>query len=199
LYDRALRNFLLKKHKQAAVNCEKALEALAEDDSLHLNVWTLYLNIACTLLSSHSHTLLNLPNTTSVTSSCQSIWQKLVQDNPHQVDPKLISAYLVMVIKLKEYKVARDCAEAWFASLSDDVKGEYEQVIELYVGCILPAVGDYESAHVFLEYNTMLNDMKKKKEEEEKEKERKRNELEEKERQERELQQQRELQEKELQ
>ncbi|KAI7897494.1 uncharacterized protein BX663DRAFT_528151 [Cokeromyces recurvatus] len=161
LYEKALRYFLLKKYKLAATTCDKALCALIENDPLEFNVWTLYLNITFTLLSTKSRSSLNSENTITITETCCSIWKKLIDNNPLQVDPRLISAYLIMVIKLNEYKVARDSIEEWFASLPNDDTKEYEHIVELYIRCILPALEDYESARVFLEYNTVLTNKKK--------------------------------------
>lgn len=68
--------------------------------------------------------------------------------------------------------VGREIAEEWFASLSDLVlddiangrqsDDEYIEIVQFYTSHILPGMNDFESANIFLEYNLVLSDSKKK-------------------------------------
>ena len=91
-------------------------------------------------------------------------------------DSLLTNAYsIAMSIQLNQLSVARNIAEEWFASLSDEVMDHisanrdqdqitegYNKVVELYVGRTLPRMHDFESANTFLDYNSVLTDSKKK-------------------------------------
>lgn len=104
LYDKALRSYLLTKYVPAANTCNKAIAALTKDDdeTLRLNIWTLYLNIASTLLVGASQ----LPSTklfgiedkkaTSFGEVCTAIWNKLNTEGYSEneyIDPRLVSAW----------------------------------------------------------------------------------------------------------
>lgn len=75
-------------------------------------------------------------------------------------------------LKLDQASVARDSVESWFAALPDLLLDDmaqgrtsdepYLEIVRLYIGRILPAMQDFESAHVFLEFNEVLSDSKKK-------------------------------------
>lgn len=103
LYDKAVRSYLLTKYTPAANTCNKAILAIKQDDdeTLKVNIWTLYLNIASTLLVGAS-TLppaklfgLDQAAVSSVQDVCRSIWIKLVQAyQPLElIDHRLVSAW----------------------------------------------------------------------------------------------------------
>ncbi|KAI8061943.1 hypothetical protein BDF21DRAFT_347703 [Thamnidium elegans] len=182
LYDKAVRSYLLTKYTPAANTCNKAILAIKQDDdeALKVNIWALYLNIASTLLVGASTLppakLFGLDQTTvsSVQDVCRSIWIKLVQAyQPLELmDHKLVSACLVLDLKLNQFAEAREVAESWFACLPDLVLDDiangrqsdesYIEIVQLYTCRILPAMNDFESAITFLEYNSVLTDSKKK-------------------------------------
>lgn len=68
--------------------------------------------------------------------------------------------------------IARESSESWFASLPDLLLDDitcgrksdesYIEIVQLYTCRILPAMNDFESANVFLEFNSVLSDSKKK-------------------------------------
>lgn len=104
LYEKALRSYLLTKYVPAANNCNKAIAALTKDDeeTLRLNIWTLYLNIASTLLVGASQ----LPslklfgiednNVKTFGEVCRAIWQKLTTEgysHSEYINPRLVSAW----------------------------------------------------------------------------------------------------------
>ncbi|KAG1094515.1 hypothetical protein G6F42_018739 [Rhizopus arrhizus] len=185
LYDKAFRSYLLTKYTPAANTCLKAIAALKSDDqdSTRLNIWTLYLNIASTLLVNTpflglNMKLLGIPVANSMEQVCRSIWNKVSTEgygNVGNTDARLVSACVAMNIELDQLAVARSIAEEWFASLSDEVMDHisanreqdqvtegYNKVVELYVGRTLPRMHDFESANTFLDYNSVLTDTKKK-------------------------------------
>lgn len=79
---------------------------------------------------------------------------------------------LLLDLKLDQAMVARESAETWFAALPDLLLDDiacgrtsdeaYVEIVQLYTCRILPAMNDYESANVFLEFNEVLSDFKKK-------------------------------------
>ncbi|KAG2206640.1 hypothetical protein INT46_009927 [Mucor plumbeus] len=185
LYDKAFRSYLLTKYTPAANTCLKAIAALKDDDqkSTRLNIWTLYLNITSTLLVDTpflgiNMKLLGIQSVSSIEEVCRSIWKKVTEEGYQGVgntDSRLVSACIAMSIQLNQLSVARNIAEEWFASLSDEVMDHisanrdqdqitegYNKVVELYVGRTLPRMHDFESANTFLDYNSVLTDSKKK-------------------------------------
>lgn len=105
LYDKALRSYLLTKYTQAANTCNKAIVALNDfhssdeaDQTLKLNIWTLYINIASTLLAVNNKQLpvklLGIEdNAISLQDLCRGIWNKLNRANGPYVDARLTSAW----------------------------------------------------------------------------------------------------------
>lgn len=105
LYEKSLRSYLLTKYTSAANTCLKAISSLQKesvDDNLQLNVWTLYLNIASTLLVGHSIStintkLLGISPEKSIEQVTRSIWNKIVQEgfsaNPGSVDSRIVSSW----------------------------------------------------------------------------------------------------------
>lgn len=101
-YDKAVRSYLLTKYIPAANTCNKAIAAIRndEDETLKLNIWTLYLNIASTLLIGASQMpplkLFGIKENehSSVKDVCQCIWNKLVisYGSVELLDPRLVSA-----------------------------------------------------------------------------------------------------------
>ncbi|KAI8336911.1 hypothetical protein BD560DRAFT_413482 [Blakeslea trispora] len=178
LYEKALRSYLLRKYTSAANTCLKSSRALGEheNDLLKINIWTLYLNIASTLLETTPFLGVNLASlgighVGSLEEACRAVWEKVVKEGFVDValmDANLVAAYLVMDLKLDQLNVAKEAAEQWLAALpeirKDDEKKmvEYISVIDLYITRILPGLGDFESAETFIEYNSVLTDIKKK-------------------------------------
>lgn len=103
LYDKAFRSYLLTKYTPAANTCLKAIAALKSDDqdSTRLNIWTLYLNIASTLLVNTpflglNMKLLGIPAANSMEQVCRSIWNKVSTEgygNVGNTDARLVSAW----------------------------------------------------------------------------------------------------------
>lgn len=104
LYEKALRSYLLTKYVPAANTCNKAITALTKDDdeTLRLNIWTLYLNIASTLLVGASQLpsvkLFGIEDNTvkSFGDVCRAIWLKLNTEgysHSEYIDPRLVSAW----------------------------------------------------------------------------------------------------------
>jgi len=103
LYDKAFRSYLLTKYTPAANTCLKAIVALKSDDqdSTRLNIWTLYLNIASTLLVNTpflgiNMKLLGIPPANSMEQVCRSIWNKVSTEGYGSVgntDARLVSAW----------------------------------------------------------------------------------------------------------
>lgn len=105
LYEKSLRSFLLTKYTSAATSCLKAIASLkqeAVDDRLQLNIWTLYLNIASTLIIGNSPStintkLLGIQTEKSIESMTRRIWSKIVEDgfqgNPGIIDARIISSW----------------------------------------------------------------------------------------------------------
>lgn len=113
-YNKALRYFLLTKYSHAATSCVKALDQLPsldnQDDSLttttlRFQLWLLYINVASTLLSTPSQSLVltnrlakqfGLPSTStqSMEHFCLAIWERLVKDcgEAGNSDPRLVCA-----------------------------------------------------------------------------------------------------------
>ncbi len=104
LYDKSLRSYLLTKYVPAAYSCNKAIATLTKDDdeTLRFNIWTLYLNIASTLLVGASQ----LPSTklfgienkniTSFGNVCTAIWNKLSTEgysHSEYIDSRLVLAW----------------------------------------------------------------------------------------------------------
>ncbi|KAG2206163.1 hypothetical protein INT47_003812 [Mucor saturninus] len=182
LYNKAVRLYLLTKYVPAANTCNKAIATLTkdEDDTMKLNVWLLYLNIASTLLIGTSPMppvkLIGLNEDENQTTQqvCQSIWNKLVTayGSVEALDARLVGASLRLNLKLDQASVARDSVESWFAALpalflDDMTEGRtsvepYLDIVRFYIARVLPAMQDYESAHIFLEFNEVLPDSKKK-------------------------------------
>lgn len=100
LYEKSLRAFLLTKYTTAANYCLKALSSIQQKDnvadSLKLNIWALYLNIASTLSIGKSMNTKVLGIDTPMDNLTRDIWDKIVQEgfgNAALVDPKLVSAW----------------------------------------------------------------------------------------------------------
>lgn len=103
LYDKAFRSYLLTKYTPAANTCLKAIAALKSDDqnSTRLNIWTLYLNIASTMLVDTpflgvNMKLLGVPPANSMEQVCRSIWNKVSTEGYAGVgntDARLVSAW----------------------------------------------------------------------------------------------------------
>ncbi|KAI8063709.1 uncharacterized protein B0P05DRAFT_555383 [Gilbertella persicaria] len=186
LYEKALRSYLLRKYTPAATTCLRAIAASEPHDQsslLKVNIWTLYLNIASTLLE-HTPFLginiksLGIDHAPSEQELCRAIWNKVTHEGFGSVsdtDARIVSSCLVMYLKLDQLGVARDAAEAWFAALSDEFLDHiaanqdqdqialgYISVVDLYITRILPGMEDFESAKTFVQYNSVLNEAKKK-------------------------------------
>ncbi|KAI8380979.1 uncharacterized protein BYT42DRAFT_287533 [Radiomyces spectabilis] len=192
LYQKALRSFLLTKYTTAASTCYKAVQSLPpkeadsdkDTEDLRLAIWTLYLNIATTLLTQtqltpHITKLFGLAPTAAQSNEHfgHALWTMVAQmygDAGH-VDPRLVSACLVMALKLDIPSVGRQIAEQWYASMPDTTMDHlafvqadpdsffeaYIDTIHLYVTRILPLLRDFESATTFVEFNSFLSDEKK--------------------------------------
>jgi hypothetical protein len=197
LYEKALRSYLLTKYTPAANTCLKAIAALptTSENNLRLNIWTLYLNIASTLLVGTPFLgvnlkLLGIDTANSVEQVCRLIWKKVTEEGfaaVDSIDARLVSAWyvmcsmtlssfnsristsLVMDLKLDQLAVAREISENWFASLSDNTLDHmsanqdpgYNEIVDIYITRILPGMDDFESANIFLQYNTVLSQTKK--------------------------------------
>lgn len=102
LYDKAVRSYLLTKYVPAANTCNKAIAAITKDDDgiLRLNIWTLYLNIASTLLIGTSPLPplklfgINENEESSAQHVCQRIWNKIAEayGSVDLIEARLISA-----------------------------------------------------------------------------------------------------------
>lgn len=106
LYEKALRSYLLTKYTPAANTCLKAISALPKfpttnENNLRLNIWTLYLNIASTLLVGTPFLgvnvkLLGVETVNSLEQLCRSIWKKVKEEGfggVGSVDARLVSAW----------------------------------------------------------------------------------------------------------
>ncbi|KAI8337347.1 hypothetical protein EDC96DRAFT_578841 [Choanephora cucurbitarum] len=178
LYEKALRSYLLRKYTSASNTCLKALAKQDQaDDLLKINIWTLYLNITSTLLETTPFLGVNLrsigiEHASSIEEVCRIVWRKVVEGFDGLANARIVSACLVMDLKLNQQSVAREITEEWLASLPDSYldqlgtgaedQEDYIGVIELYSTRILPCLGDFESAEAFVEYNPILSDAKKK-------------------------------------
>ncbi|KAI8976096.1 hypothetical protein BDB01DRAFT_804536 [Pilobolus umbonatus] len=187
-YERALRAYLLTKYIPSATTCLKAISQLppnnnTETEQLRLNIWTLYLNIASTLLTQNKSKYaqsLGLGNGTDTMEHIgRLLWSKLVNEgygDTSSIHPQLMTVCVVLYIQLNVPVVGKEFVESWFAGLSDTaldhismnieypdvlVKG-YLDTVNLYVTQLLPALNDYESAFTFIEYNSVLPDSIKK-------------------------------------
>ncbi|KAI8150314.1 hypothetical protein BJV82DRAFT_573479 [Fennellomyces sp. T-0311] len=205
-YQKALRFYLLTKYTTAATTCVKAIarlpkpnaenngslsnEDIHELEALRYSIWTLYLNIATTLLTQDKLT----PHVTKLFALSPSaakshdqfvheMWQLLGDGygGPGNVDPRLVSSCLVMTLKLDVVNVGRQIVEQWYANMQDAtmdyISGIAAQegsssstdvyyngcmeAIDLYVTQILPAMRDYETAISFVHYNPLISDEKK--------------------------------------
>ncbi|KAI9317924.1 hypothetical protein BX666DRAFT_1856159 [Dichotomocladium elegans] len=202
-YQKALRCFLLTKYSAAAIACVKTIALLppSSDQSfsdisvqqieqLRFSIWTLYLNIATTLLardnpSTQTIELLGLPPSTATHKDqvALQVWQFLMNHygGSGNVDPRLISTCILMTIKLQVVNAGRHIAEEWYAGLSDATMDYFAAItaqedpqepnvyyegtlkaLELYITQILPALKDYESAISFCEYNPLIRESNKK-------------------------------------
>jgi hypothetical protein len=106
LYEKALRSYLLTKYTPAANTCLKAIAALPKfpaknENNVRLNIWTLYLNIASTLLVNTPFLgvnikLLGIETVNSLDKVCRLIWKKLTQEGfggVGSIDARLVSAW----------------------------------------------------------------------------------------------------------
>ncbi|KAI9302211.1 hypothetical protein BJ944DRAFT_167695 [Cunninghamella echinulata] len=198
-YNKALRYFLLTKYNHAATACVKALSQLPvaeqqdEFDILRVQLWVLYLNIITITLINASTTSLStriakqfglpLSSMESFDHFTLAVWDLLVKSYGNiagNCDPRIVSAYLLMTLKLKVPAIGRQTAEQWFATLSDvkldylgSLQGQeeefadntfmmsYLELVDIYATRILPEANDFESAKSFIEYNSFLTDEKK--------------------------------------
>ncbi|KAI7884252.1 hypothetical protein K492DRAFT_234824 [Lichtheimia hyalospora FSU 10163] len=163
-YQKALRNFLLKKYTTAATCTLKAIADLAKLPQDNLNVghleqlrfsiWTLYLNVTTTLLT-HNKPSQQLANLVGLPVSAAknpdhfvlAIWEMLSEgySGPGNVDPRLVCACLIMTLKLQVIKTGRQVAEEWYASLPDATMEYFSSMAEqtnreqsdvYYDGCV---------------------------------------------------------------
>ncbi|KAI9244473.1 hypothetical protein BDA99DRAFT_566226 [Phascolomyces articulosus] len=146
-YQKALRFYLLTKYTTAATACVKAItrlpkpNAIEETDAytnvdiqdleaLRYSIWTLYLNIATTLLTQqdnnltpHVTKLFGLSPTAAKSHDqfVHEMWQLLSEGyaGSGNVDPRLVSSCLVMTLKLQAVNVGRQIVEQWYATMSD--------------------------------------------------------------------------------
>ncbi|CAO3627074.1 unnamed protein product [Cunninghamella echinulata] len=198
-YNKALRYFLLTKYNHAATTCVKALSQLPvaeqqdEFDILRVQLWILYLNIiTITLINTSTNSLstrivkqfgLPLSSMELFDHFTLAVWDLFVKGYGNiagNCDPRIVSAYLLMTLKLKVPTIGRQAAEQWFATLSDakldylgSLQGQeevftdntfmmsYLELIDIYATRILPEANDFESAKSFIEYNSFLSDEKK--------------------------------------
>ncbi|KAI9484704.1 hypothetical protein BDB00DRAFT_792669 [Zychaea mexicana] len=143
-YQKALRFYLLTKYTTAATACVKAIIRLPKQsngteqedvninelEALRYSIWTLYLNIATTLLTLQDNKL--TPHVTKLfglspaaakshDQFVHEMWQLLTEGygGPGNVDPRLISSCLVMTLKLQAVNVGRQIVEQWYATMSD--------------------------------------------------------------------------------
>ncbi|KAI7872953.1 hypothetical protein BDF14DRAFT_1750623 [Spinellus fusiger] len=175
-YQKTLRLFLLTRHTQAATACLKAIELLSPSSEQVTKVWTLYLTIGTAILRTEGDQIaakaLGLTHTTKETG-CYELWRTMIEWHREVglVDPALVSSTMAMSLQLAVPAVGKQVAEEWYAGLSEataehlSVVGEedpvmkmYKETVDLYVGCILPAIHDYDSAHAFVHYNPYLSD-----------------------------------------
>ncbi|KAI8991690.1 hypothetical protein BDF20DRAFT_845850 [Mycotypha africana] len=185
-YEKALRCYLLTKYTPAVNNCLKAISYSKNetvDSSLLSNIWTLYINIATTLLSFTAPAnetllkkLLHLKEYhSSKQETCYFIWKNVAdegfQGDVSQISSTLISVCLAMALNLQQPSLASNIAEEWFSALPDHVLQEiaegndragYNDIVDQYIVNILPIMDDFDSALTFLEYNTIIPDARKK-------------------------------------
>ncbi|KAF7732103.1 hypothetical protein EC973_006358 [Apophysomyces ossiformis] len=190
-YQKALGYFVLTKYAQAATLCTKAISALSRSQELTMefvdlraSLWLLYLNIATVMAITQKSLfrvakLLSLPPCETRDQLCHALWIQLLEkgydSDAGLVDPQLISAFMVVALKLEVPAVGRQAVELWYASLSDAtldhlssvqeepdaVMEAYLKTVEIYVTRILPAMNDFESSKTFLQYNTLVPEEKK--------------------------------------
>ncbi|KAG0170005.1 hypothetical protein DFQ28_002600 [Apophysomyces sp. BC1034] len=190
-YQKALRYFVLTKYSQAATTCTKAILTLSTSQEMTMEfvelqtaLWLLYLNVA-TIMAITQKSLFRVAKLFGILPCeskeqfCHALWINLLEkgytNDAGLVDPQLVSAFMVMSLKLDVPAVGRQAIEQWYACLSDAtldhlgsvqeepsaVMEAYLKTVEIYVTRILPAMNDFESSKSFLQYNTLVPEDKR--------------------------------------
>ncbi|ORX72217.1 hypothetical protein DL89DRAFT_110238 [Linderina pennispora] len=117
--------------------------------------------------------------------SVRQVWDAIMRafgGYAGNVDSEVLVPTVLLCLKLRDAKTARDIVEAWFATLSDDtmyllqngnkgagkivqnrqqratmVQASYMRVCELYTLHILPQLNDFDSAYTFLDLSTVVS------------------------------------------
>ncbi|KAI9281200.1 hypothetical protein BY458DRAFT_499874 [Sporodiniella umbellata] len=177
LYNQALKAFLLKKHSVAAKYCTKAIDTTQNDEEAKFRTWTLYMNIASALaenLTLHMTKQLGLDLKVADSANlCTAIWKRLGESYGTIADINilLLPSFVGLTCQLRQYDIGRSVIEEWFSYLSDaaldsisqksereddNLVATYIRLVEIYTTCILPKLGEFDAAIVFLDYNTTL-------------------------------------------
>ncbi|KAJ1853591.1 hypothetical protein GGH12_004707 [Coemansia sp. RSA 1822] len=118
--------------------------------------------------------------TKGVPESVRSVWNNVVKafgGCAGDVDSEVLVPTVLLCLKLRDARTARDIVEAWLATLSDEtmrllhsaqsvngaqqIMASYVRVCELYMLHVLPQLGDLESAYEFLSVSTVVSDQVK--------------------------------------
>ncbi|KAJ1726525.1 hypothetical protein LPJ61_005128 [Coemansia biformis] len=118
-------------------------------------------------------------------TSVRDVWDSIMAafgSYAGNVDSEVLVPTVLLCLKLRDARTARDIVEAWLATLSDETmfllqsgddggiggaarlqqrtmaKASYLRVCELYTLHILPQLGDFPSAYDFLSLSTVVSD-----------------------------------------
>ncbi|KAJ2529444.1 hypothetical protein GGH20_002227 [Coemansia sp. RSA 1937] len=114
-----------------------------------------------------------------VPESVRSVWTNVVSafgGCAGDVDSEVLVPTVLLSLKLRDARTARDIVESWLATLSDEymsllgsqsvgaqqTMASYVRVCELYMLHVLPQLGDLNSAYEFLRASTVVSDSVKK-------------------------------------
>ncbi|KAJ1951541.1 hypothetical protein FBU59_000084 [Linderina macrospora] len=176
-------------------NIEKLTEEYGEEQARQLScrLWILYICVLSSLTElAASDGQIQVRRTNKDTAplekmpgSVRQVWDTIMHafgGYAGNVDSEVLVPTVLLCLKLRDAKAARDIVEAWLATLSDDtmymlqssnggtgkiaqdrqqraimVQASYMRVCELYTLHILPQLNDFDSAYTFLDMSTVVS------------------------------------------
>ncbi|KAJ1957627.1 hypothetical protein EC988_000734, partial [Linderina pennispora] len=176
-------------------NIERLTEEYGEEQARQLScrLWILYICVLSSLTElAASDGQIQVKRTNKdaaplekLPGSVRQVWDAIMRafgGYAGNVDSEVLVPTVLLCLKLRDAKTARDIVEAWFATLSDDtmyllqnsnkgagkivqnrqqratmVQASYMRVCELYTLHILPQLNDFDSAYTFLDLSTVVS------------------------------------------
>ncbi|KAJ2498370.1 hypothetical protein GGH96_004355 [Coemansia sp. RSA 1972] len=171
-------------HSRAAVeycNIERLTHEYGEQQARQLccRLWILYICVVSSVTevaeTDGSLRIKQGVDVQGVPESVRSVWTSVVKafgGCAGDVDSEVLVPTVLLSLKLRDARTARDIVESWLATLSDEymcllgaqsvgaqqTMASYVRVCELYMLHVLPQLGDLNSAYEFLSASTVVSD-----------------------------------------